>query len=369
MTYKKALVRSAIVSIAVFASCNPPDPPVSKQEAVDFAKRIERSVTQQNEKFLDNIFDEKRFTQRVLSEAHQRFNLSLATEAKTAITETHWGHQVVAATTGAGTYSLVHQYEKDGHQHLLFRLFQASGAINYHDFELVKTDQGVKAVDVYVYLSGEELSKILAESLVLVSDKLSDMTPDEQSKLLHIKKINELVENGKADEAGQYFDQIPADLKKQRIFQQIHLRIASKLGDSIYLEALNEYKSSFPQDPNLYLLMLDAYVMEKDYPKALSAVNHLDSALHTDPFLDFYRALVYKLETDPARSRMALEHLHRNMPTFAKGTAELMDNYINAGFTDSAAILLKQAVADSSINPTQVEAIEQVYPNLKTYMK
>jgi hypothetical protein len=364
-----AVTLTITLTASLLTSCSKPDPPVSKQEALDLAKRIERSVVAQNDKFLDDIFDEKRFTQRVLSEAHQRLNLSLAAEAKTALTEAHWGHQVVTSTAGAGTYTLVHQYEKDGHQHLLFRLFQGSGAINYHDFELVKTETGIKALDVYIYLSGEELSKTLAESLVLVSDKLSDMTPDEQSKVLHIKKINALIEGGNAEEAGQYFDQIPADLKKQRIFQLIHLRIASKLGDSLYLAALNEYKASFPQDPNLYLLMLDAYVMEKDYPQALAAVNHLDSALHTDPFLDFYRALVFKLEADPAQSRVALEKLHHNMPGFVKGSAELMDNYVNAGYVDSAAMILQQARADSSITPEQVEAIEQVYPKLKSYMK
>ncbi|HEV3412623.1 MAG TPA: hypothetical protein VG101_09090 [Puia sp.] len=354
---------------ALLSSCHLPDKPVTKQEALDLAAKIERSVTSGNETFLNNIFEDKRFTQRVLAEAHQRFNLTLAKEAKTAITEAHWGHQVLAAARGGGAYSLVHQYEKDGHQHLLFRLFEASTAINYHDFELVKTDMGVKALDVYVYLTGEELSKTLADALVLMTDKVSDMTPDDQQKILHIRKINDLISNGNAEEAGQYFDQLPKDLQKEKLFQLIHLRISAKLGDSAYLAALNDYKADFPHDPNLGLIMLDAYIMKKDYPAALSSINHLDSALNTDPFLDFYRAITYKLMGDPAQSRTYLERVHRNMPRFGKGTVELLANFVNAGHPDSAAMLIQQSQADSNITADQLEAIENAYPTIKKYLK
>lgn len=355
---------------ALLSSCSLPDKPVTKQEALDLAKKIERSVIIHNETFLNQIFDEKRFSQRVLAEAHQRFNFVLAKEAQTAITEARWGHQVVSATEGGGTYYLVHQYEKDGHQHLLFRLFETSSAINYHDFELVKTDNGIKALDVYVYMSGEELSKTLAESLVIMTDKLTSMTPDDQQKILHIRKINELIEGGNPQDAGQYYDELPADLKKQKLFQLIHLRIAQKLGDSTYLAALTEYAANFPQDPNLGLLMLDAYVMRKDYTGALNAVNRLDTALHTDPFLDYYRGLIYKLKDEPANSRAALEQLHRNMPRFGKGTIELLANYVNAGYPDSAAMLLRQAqVADTTITPDQIKAVEKAYPAIRPYLK
>lgn len=228
---------------------------------------------------------------------------------------------------------------------------------------------GVKALDVYVYLTGEELSKTLADALVLMTDKVSDMTPDDQQKILHIRKINDLISNGNAEEAGQYFDQLPKDLQKEKLFQLIHLRISAKLGDSAYLAALNDYKADFPHDPNLGLIMLDAYIMKKDYPAALSSINHLDSALNTDPFLDFYRAITYKLMGDPAQSRTYLERVHRNMPRFGKGTVELLANFVNAGHPDSAAMLIRQSQADSNITADQLEAIENAYPTIKKYLK
>jgi hypothetical protein len=158
-------------------------------------------------------------------------------------------------------------------------------------------------------------------------------------------------------------------MKNQKLFQLIHLRIAQKLGDTPYLAALNEYKTNFPQDHNLGLLMLDAYVMEKDYSSALGAINRLDTALHKDPFLDYYRGLIYKLMEQPTQSRVCLEQLHNSMPQFGKGTVELLANYVNAGYPDSAAMLIRQAQADSNITTEQLEAIKAAYPAIQPYIK
>jgi hypothetical protein len=368
MTSRTPLL-TALLPILLFSACHLPEKPVSDQEASAIAKKIESSVNQHNTGLLDNIFDQKRFTRRVLAEARQPLNLTIAAAAKSAIMEIHWGQQVVGATEKGGSYLLVRQYEKEGHKHLLFRLYEASSAINYHDFELVKTEEGIKAIDVYSYMSGEDLSKTLAQSLVLMQDKLPDMSPEDQQKISRIKRINELIQQGDYQQASEYYDDIPEDLKKQKPLQLIHIRVASKMSDSIYVAALNEYKSNFPQDPNLYLLMLDAYVMEKDYPAAINAVNHLDSIVGKDPFQDYYRGLLYKLMKDTPGSRFYLERLHTNLPQFGKGTIELLASYVDSGYPDSAALLVREAQKDSNITAEQVETIKNAYPALKPYLK
>jgi hypothetical protein len=376
MTFRKnppgaipAFLTLAILATLLLPSCSLPDKPVTQKEALDLAARIERSVTTHNEAFLDNIFDKKRFAQRVLDSAHQRFNLTIAKAAQVSLTEVRWGYQVVSSTRDGGSYSLVHQYEKDGHQHLLFRIFEASSAVNYHDFELVKTDSGIKAIDVYIYLSGQTLSKSIAQSILLMTDKVADMNPDDQAKVEHMRRINELIQSGNTRDAGQYYDQLPESLKKEKIFQLIHLRIEQNINDTAYLVALNEYKANFPKDPNLGLIMLDAYIMQKDYTSALGSVNSLDSALHRDPFLDYFRGLIYKLQQEPAQSRVCLERLHRNLPRFGKGTVELLANYADAGYPDSAAGLVREAQADNNITADQIQSLEQAYPTIKPYLK
>ena len=332
-------------------------------------QKIENSVVQHNPGILDNIFDQKRFVQRALAAAHQPLNVTLAQSAKETITDAHWGREILSSVDKGGTYLLVRQYEKEGHQHLIFRLYEATSAINYHDFELVKTDEGIKAIDVYVYMSSEDLSKTVAQTLMIMQDRLTDMSPEDQQKILRIRTINQILQQGDYQKANDYYNDIPEDLKKQKLFQLIHVRIASKMGDSSYVAALNEYKSNFPQDPNLYLLMLDAYVMEKDYPAALNAVNHLDSIVGKDPFQDYYRGLIFKLMKDTSASRACLERLHTNLPDFSKGTIELLDNFVHSGYADSAAMLVRKAEKDSNLSATQVQSLSDAYPTIKPYLK
>jgi hypothetical protein len=369
MTFYKTLLAAtlAILAIALLPSCNL-DKPVTRQEALDLAAKIERSVAAHNATFLNSMWDQQRFSQRVLAEAHQRFNLSMAKDARNALTEAQWGQKILSGVTGGG-YTLVHQYEKDGHQHLLFRLYDYSPAFNYHDYELVKTDNGVKVADAYIYYGGENLSRTVAQSLLLVTDKVSDLTPDDQQKVYNLRKIDELINGGNLEEAGQYYDKLPSDMKKQKLFQLIHLRITAKLGDSTYLAAINEYKSYFPRDPSLGVFMLDAYFMEKDYPSALGAVNRLDTAVQKDPFLDYYRGLIYKVEENPTQSRICLEKVHNYMPRFGRATVELLANYATSGSPDSAAMLVRQAQADSNITADQLKAIEEAYPTIRPYLK
>jgi hypothetical protein len=366
MTFNKTLLTA--IFIALLPSCNLPDKPVTRQEALDLAAKIERSVSARNETFLNDIWDQQRFSQRVLAEAHQRFNLTMAANARNALTEAQWGHKILSGVTGGG-YALIHQYEKDGHQHLLFRLYDGSPAFNYHDYELVKTDKGVKVADAYIYFGGENLSKTVAQSLQVMTDNLSDLTPDDRQKVYNLRKIDELIQGGNIEEAGQYYDQLPADMKKQKLFQLIHLRITNKLGDTPYLAAINEYKANFPKDPSLGVFMLDAYFMEKDYPAALDAVNRLDTVVQGDPFLDYYRGLIYKMEENPTQSRICLERVHNYLPHLGKAAVELLDNYVNGGWPDSAAMLVHQAQADSNITADQLRAIENAYPTIRPYLK
>ena len=368
MTLHK-LLTTTLASIIFLSACQLPDKPITQQEALALGHRIEASIDSKNPAVLNTVFDERQFAKRVLAEAHARFNLSLAAEARSVVTEMKWGEKMIASIGTGGSYQLLRQYEKDGHQHLLFRLFTGNGAINYHDYELYKGDETVKARDVYVYMSGEELTKTMAESLALLSDKLDGMSKDEQEKLLRVKKINELLDGGNPEEAESIYDEVPAGLKKQRLFQLIHVRIASKLGDSTYLAALNEYKANFPKDPNLYFLMFDAEALQNDFSGALNSINHLDSVVHRDPFLDFYRGILYARLNDPLKSRLAFERLHTSLPKFSPGTAQLLVSYLTAGYPDSAATIVKEAGDRGQMTPDQQDSLEKTYPALKRYLK
>ena len=221
--------------LTVLVSCHMPEKPVTEQEALSYAKKIEVSVIQHNRTVLDSAIDEKYFAALVLRQAKQPFNFDLARKAKTEISSLHMGQEVVATTQKGGIYELFRHYEKDGHQHMLFRFFADNGDINYHDFELIKGDWGVRAVDVFSYASGEQLSYTLTDGLE-ERKKTTDMTEEEKENARLLAEARQFLTGGNPEEAYSFYIQLPDKIRKERRSQQLHLRIAAKMGDSAYAD-------------------------------------------------------------------------------------------------------------------------------------
>jgi tetratricopeptide (TPR) repeat protein len=330
---RKTFLLSLCAAVAL-GSCQPPEPPVSNAEALALAHRIERSIGKHDTTLLNRIFDEKALSQRVGEASGIFLSRSLISNAVKGIEKGGLGSKVVHAMGEQGTYQLIRQYEKEGRQHILFRLYGGEG-INYHDYELVKRDEGVKAADLYVYTSGENISKTLANALVRLNKDATN------KDLATTDNIRALMDQGDYDKAGAEYEKLPQNFKKEKAYQLMHVRILSHLSNEKYIGALTEYKSLFPQDPNMYLLMVDAYTLQKNYPMAMESVNKLDSLLGKDPFQDYERALIYKLMEDTAHEQLCLERLHRTMPDFSKGTDELIALYFSTRQPDKAKALLQ----------------------------
>ena len=354
-------------AIVTLASCHlTTEKPVTAKEADDFAKKIENSVAKESPVLLNNIVDAQQFGIRVLQKAGQRFNLSLDKSAQTALTGLRLGDVVMQAIHNGGTYRLLRRYEKDGRQHLIFRLL-ADGGLNYHDFELVNTKTGVKAIDMYTYASGDFVSDAVTNELTLDKDT-RDLTGDEKESADLLKSMRRYLKGGNPDEANDYYNQASDKEKKQLLFQKLHLRIAEKQGDSSLRVAQQEYKTDFPDDAFIYLSIFMSSAGHQDFTQALTALNRFDQYMH-DPFLDYYRGMLYKTLNDPAASSIALERLHAEWPTFGPVIVQLIDNHCKAGHPDSAAMLVKEAENLKNITPEQLASVEKAYPAVVPYLK
>ncbi|HEX9513164.1 MAG TPA: hypothetical protein VF939_21890 [Puia sp.] len=345
-------------------SCTMPERPVTKEEAMELSRKIEKSVARHNSTLLDKIFDERGFARRVRAETNISLDKGLLEGAIEGVQKARFGQQIVQGLGTDGSYQLVKQYEKDNHQHLLFRLY-GNGNINYHDYELVKRGDTIKAIDIFVYMSGENISKTLAQTLMMMQSNMRDMPKADQEKINKINTIKALLAQRDFIKAGQVYDELPAEFKKQKIFQLIHIRISEGQGTESYAAALNEYESLFPNEPNMYLMKVDVYVLKKDYAKALESVNKLDSLIDKDPFQDYYRGLMYKLMQDTTQSLECFERLHAYMPGFSKGMIELIAAYTRAGDMNKAVQLVKQVKADKSLSPEAIQMLFTLHPDLQ----
>jgi tetratricopeptide (TPR) repeat protein len=351
------------LTLLILTSCHlTVEKPVTAKEADDFAKKIEKSVEKQNPVLLNDIVDAQQFGIRILQKAGQRFNLVLDKSAQTALASLKLGDVVMQAIHNGGTYQLLRRYEKEGHQHLIFRLL-AEGGLNYHDYELVNTKTGVKAIDMYTYASGAFISDAVTDELTQNNDT-RDLTGDEKESADLLKSMRQYLKGGNPDEANDYYNQASDKEKKQRPVQKLHLRIAEKQGDSSLRVAQQEYKTDFPDDAFIYLSIFMSSAAHQDYTQALSALNRFDQYMH-DPFLDYCRGMLYKTLNDPAASSIALERLHTLWPTFGPAIVQLIDNHVKGGHPDSAALLVKEAENLKNITPDQLESVKKAYPALK----
>ena len=362
------MIRLLPVMLLFLHSCSPPERPVTKEEAALLARRIEAAAVRRNDLVIDHLFEDQSFGKRVAAEAGKPLDKDVIRGAIKGTHDAHFGRQIMQSLGKTGTYLLVKQYEKDKRRHLLFRLY-GDGRLNYHDYELVKMDDQVKAVDIYIYLTGENLTKTIAEALLAMRGNMPDMSNEDLQKIESIKAIKSLLAQGDTQEAAEIFDKLPKELKRQKLFELFHLQIAQKTSDSAYSQALDEYEALFPNDPNMPLMMIDSYIMHENYPKALEAVNKLDSLIDKDLFLDYYRGLLYRVMKDPVQSLICLERLHKNMPDFGDGTVQLIACYADSGELDKATTLIRQTTKDASLSEDKLQTLYTLHPNLKAAMQ
>jgi len=363
MILNKFLSVTIFAAILLLASCNVKKGVVTKAEATQFAKEIEASVNTANEEFLNNIFDVATLNDKVNSFL-SKSQKSTVQNMRKSLASGKIGSQLIDEVEKGSSYQLVRQYEKNKIQHLIFRLY-GKGALNYHDYELVKINGKIKAGDMFIYISGSNISEIMASG-ISAFDSIGGEETDKQ--IANIKKIKSLFAEGKFAAAKERFDEIPLSLKDKNFYQILNIQICKELSDSIYRNALKHYSNLFPDAPNVNLLMIDASVLDKDYSGALIAINKLDSSLGGDPFQDYYRGLIYKLMDNEKLALLSFEKLHANLPAFTQGNAELITMYLNEKEYDKAKPIYLAYKKDKKANKDYIENVLVIHPGFRKFL-
>jgi thioredoxin-like negative regulator of GroEL len=311
-------------------SCNLGEHPVSKEEATKVANELQNSFLQRNPDYANNILEINSFCKRI----EKNTNIRLTREEKKSLAEglkkRKLGTEIVNALGTEGSYRLLRQYEKEGKQHLLFRMYYDNG-VNYYDYELIKIQGKVKVADIFIYTTGENMSSIVGKTIKNMSDNYN------VKDIEAVKRIRKYITQKDYTSAMEAFESLPMTLKKEKIFMLMNIEITNGMDDNErYIVALEEYSRSYPNETNIPILMIDAYILNKDYSKALEAVNSLDNLVGKDPFLDYYRALLYNLLKDNKNHLASLEKLYQYDPEFGDGVVELIAAYIDDKAFDKA---------------------------------
>jgi tetratricopeptide (TPR) repeat protein len=363
MRTKGFLKYSLLLYILFAIACEKPEKPVTKEEAAKLGKELAAAMENRNTGKFNQMIDVEAFKKRIREQGNNKLDRAMVEGVVAGLKSGQFGSQIVGSLGNDGTYQLVKQYEKDNHQHLLFRMYK--DALNYHDYELIKKDEQVKIADIFIYTTGQNLTTTFTESLLSMSDQMTAVQNIDKSEINKVERIRDYLHKKDYEKAKSLYQTLPRVIRDQRLYKMIYIQIASGLDNDEYLKALTSFQQDYPDAPNMYLTMIDAYFLKKDYDGALKCVNQLDSLINKDPFLDYFRGLVCKQKEDPDNELFYFERLNKNMPDFASGTLQLISAYLEQKETGKAAQLTVQYRKNKDADKETLETLYLLYPDYK----
>ena len=309
--------------LVIFSACGKIEKPVSRSEAITIKNIIDSSIKNKNAGLLNRLFNANLLAAQIAKKRGKRSSRALVNNVSSALNSAAIAQQIMSSIKKNGFYELVKQYEKNKKQHLIYRLY-ADGSLNYHDYLLDRKNGKVYIADMFIYLSGEDFSETISE----LAESLEENKITDDKKMKGLTQIRLLMNEGKYTEAKKAYEKLPGELKGQRSLQIMNILICSQISEEAYSDAIDKFKQDFPNEPYMYLMMINSSILQKDYDAALDYVNKIDSAIDTDPFLDYYRGFIYREKGDAENAIKHYEMLFKNMPQFADGVLVLIEQYI-----------------------------------------
>jgi hypothetical protein len=209
--------------------------------------------------------------------------------------------------------------EQSSEKRIIFRLIVPNGGLNYHEILLARREGQVRPVDIYIYFSGERLTESIHRMSIagmLVASKGAANDRDRSKIFLgDVEKwfaMSEAQSNGRPQDALDIFHALPDDQKKLKSVLMVRTLAAQQIDDATYIAALDEFRAIHPKDPSLSLLLIDRYLLRREFDEAHEAITALNEAVGNDPYLQLVHANAFTLEgkLDLARD-MTMGNLQR----------------------------------------------------------
>ena len=300
--------------IATLAGCsslvtNEPElPPPSTEEIQAFANMLEQRFNEFPNDAMRNQWDFDFFMDQVYETGLGRsIGVTMARSEIENSLVVDLGSQIGSDIMMGGSYKLMKVYTDSLGGHALFRMIGRNG-MNYHDFRLVNTKEGVKIGDIFIYTTGEFysattarlMSMALAENTFLKGLGLSDEKTEEL--FAKIESAYADMDRGDYASANQTLEEIRPTMLQEKFWHVIRVQVTSMLTDTHYLLAMEEFHDQFgDNDPAWLLTSLDYFLLTQEYDRMIETLQNLKNKVGPDAYLDLmeYSVRIEKNE-DPA---------------------------------------------------------------------
>lgn len=350
-----------ITSLLFVTACKQEEEKLTAGEAKEFSVSFQDDIAARKMDFMEKRIILPALLDRIALSTKLKHTSAVGEGIRTALAKHEMERNILKSLDNNGTFQLVKQYEKEGRQRLLYRSFGADG-LNYLDIELTKLKNRIGIADIFIYLTGENLSKSMAEMFEKMMQHSNDKIAE--NTINGFQTVKKLLALGNFEAAKKEFDRLPYSIRNTRLGEVTQLQIVSRLDEKEYLAVLDRIEKKYAGEPNIQLMLIDIYILKKDYDKVLAAVDKLDQMINKDPLLDYYRGITYNMKTDDSNAILYYEKAVQSMPDFAEPRAELVAHYGDLGNVEKAKEHYYQYKKLKTAKQSMINYLEDAYPFL-----
>jgi len=240
--------------------------------------------------------------------------------------------KIISTIDTGGFYDFLdYYYDADAKTYrMLFRLFSEEDGINYHDFELVLIDGQFYIQDIYIYLTGENLSEtanmiyLMSMPKNLFEKIISKNNSKDMNYLVKAVSSQRTLQN---ETALTYLNRIEGELKHTKIYHVMKILATSDLDESLYMNAMIDMQKDYKDDPTCHLLSIDYYFMNEEYDKAILNIDQLEEETG-DSFLNYHRGNIAFAAERYNDATSYYEKLVEDFPTYDTPRFSLISCYL-----------------------------------------
>jgi len=215
----------------------------------------------------------------------------------------------------------------------LMRIEPKDGGISYWEVYLRRSKGGVTVIDWLNYSIGELASTAIADFTLNLGSAVKE---SDSADAKSIKAFLATAASRDPQKSLEAYEQLPTGFKHGALVTYSHIQTANKVSADAYQTALSELESRHKNDDTYALLLVDFYLIIKDYDKAHQALSTMASLVGEDAGLDslhagiavqskeYIRALAY------ARDGINRERTYENNYWVSLDALVFSENYADA---------------------------------------
>ena len=270
--------------------------PISEEQARAFGKAYRDSMLpgQTLPNGAENFIDWKALVDRAM------LNLDMSETNKAAFTR-----GVVSAVQGpngllaqlqstihsGGTFKMTRVLQEPAGTRVRFRMEHSEGGVNFHDYLLQDQGGRIRAIDIRIAATGEDMSQTLhrVEMLTLAQSNrsfLDRVTGRDVEFVKHFKDITAITaanQSKNCEEALRITATLPESVRNEKfcLLQEYQAALSSTRPEAL-VNVVERFRSAYPHDVAVDLLSIDYYVTKENVPEAIQCALRFNKNLEGD---------------------------------------------------------------------------------------